>query len=90
MLARKSSNFCWEAIALAADSEIIEKVKQHDFSCSSREKASSKKEKGIVFILEIKTLIHDLGRAIHHKMPSASGEEPPKSILRSPADRQFQ
>lgn len=49
-------------------------------SCALTEKARSKKAKGIrVFVLEMKILIHDFGRAVHLKRPSSSGEEP-KSI----------
>lgn len=89
MLARTSSDFCWEAIALAAYSEIIEKVKEHAFSCINREKKQKGKRMKFSY-WKYKTLIHDLEGAIHHKTPSASGEEPPQSIFRSPADMQFQ
>ena len=67
----------WVTMALAADVAIVLKVKGHCLPRVNRGKmkvAGRQEDKD--FILGMKILIHDLGRAVSLKMPSASGEEP--------------
>ena len=64
------------------DSAIITRIKEHCFLRINREKKQvAKRQRNKFFMLEMKTLIYDLRRAVHLKMLFVSREEPPKSIL---------
>lgn len=71
-------------MALSVELAIVTRLRNIVFLYINGEKKlveKTKKKKNEVFIMEIKILNHDPGRAILHKMLSAQGEEPPLSML---------
>lgn len=65
-------------MTLAVGSVVVAKIKNPVFSCTDRKKKQvAKKKKNTVFMLEIKILTHDPGRAVHYEMIKTLGKEPP-------------